>query len=387
MYRVGFGDCFLVTFVGGRPFHVLIDCGVHAQGNIGTLPETVADIAAETGGHLDLVIASHAHQDHISGFGSCAADFRRFTVGEVWMPWTEDPKDTTAVKLRAKRAALTQNLVQHFAATPAAPAVAAALANLTGNAPALQLLHDGIHGGTVRYPRAGMTMNEAACIFGLTARILGPPDDEKFLAQMDPPSGDRYLRLSVGGQAEVANGIKPFPALWIVSQDAYPPGTLDDAEAQTLSNLASDPEGLAFSLTNAMNNTSLVILFSFGGRNLLFPGDAQYGNWRNWIDDPEAERILQTVDFYKVSHHGSLNATPRRALEGMTPRRFAAMVSTQSSPWPSIPRLPLMQALLERSCGLARSDMITVPGAPGTEGQEPPGFERGTIWYDYTIKG
>ena len=130
-----------------------------------------------------------------------------------------------------------------------------------------------------------------------------------------------------------------------------------------------------------------MILFSFGGRNLLFPGDAQYGNWRNWIDDPDAKQILETVDFYKVSYHGSLNATPKRAVEGMTQQRFAAMVSTQNAPWPSIPRVPLMQAILDRSRGLARSDTIEVPGAATAQGVAPPEFERGKIWYDYTIRG
>ena len=32
MYRVGFGDCFLVTLAG--KYHILVDCGVHNKGNI-----------------------------------------------------------------------------------------------------------------------------------------------------------------------------------------------------------------------------------------------------------------------------------------------------------------------------------------------------------------
>jgi hypothetical protein len=217
--------------------------------------------------------------------------------------------------------------------------------------------------------------------------VLGPPDTEEFLKQMDPPSGDRYLRLGAGGETEPANAIKPFPDLWRATRDAWPSGIIDDDDAAALRNMASDPEGMAFSLTNAMNNTSLVILFSLGGRNLLFPGDAQYGNWRSWIDDPGAKQILETVDFYKVSHHGSVNATPKRAVEEMTGKRFAAMVSTQSSPWKSIPRENLMQALLDRSSGLARSDTIEVAGAKTAEGKPPPEFRLGKIWYDCTIKG
>jgi hypothetical protein len=46
MYRVGLGDCFLVTFPARNgPAHVLVDCGVHARGDIGTLGQIVQNIA------------------------------------------------------------------------------------------------------------------------------------------------------------------------------------------------------------------------------------------------------------------------------------------------------------------------------------------------------
>src|SRR5712664_1835102 len=94
MYRVGFGDCFLLSLPaadGDR--HVLIDCGVHSRGNLNKIADAVQDVAALTNGRLDIVIATHAHQDHISGFATCAAAFEKMSVGEVWLPWTEDPKD------------------------------------------------------------------------------------------------------------------------------------------------------------------------------------------------------------------------------------------------------------------------------------------------------
>src|SRR5947209_20582869 len=98
MYRVGFGDCFLITFPDARgPAHVLIDCGVHSRGDIGTLQKAAANIEQETAGNLRLLVATHAHQDHISGFGRFSAMFRGFTIGEVWMPWTEDRRNPTAV--------------------------------------------------------------------------------------------------------------------------------------------------------------------------------------------------------------------------------------------------------------------------------------------------
>src|SRR5215470_15069848 len=49
MYRVGFGDFFLLTVPGTNgPAHILIDCGVHAA-NIGSIDECVKDMMKETG--------------------------------------------------------------------------------------------------------------------------------------------------------------------------------------------------------------------------------------------------------------------------------------------------------------------------------------------------
>jgi len=43
---------------------------------------------------IDVVIATHRHRDHISGFADPAwADVE---VGEVWMPWTEKPDQPEA---------------------------------------------------------------------------------------------------------------------------------------------------------------------------------------------------------------------------------------------------------------------------------------------------
>ena len=67
-----------------------------------------------------------------------------------------------------------------------------------------------------------------------------------------------------------------------------------------------------------MNNTSLILLFEVNGKKLLFPGDAQLENWSYAVkdaDDADATRaLLADVDVYKVGHHGSLNATPKKLL-------------------------------------------------------------------------
>ncbi len=389
MYRVGFGDCFLLSIPTDADMeHILIDCGVHSRGNIGTLEAVVKNIGDETMGKLALVVATHAHADHISGFGTYQQLFRQFQVREVWLPWTENPQDPDAAGLKQKHLALVQALVQHFAAKPPSLQALAAVENLRGNDAALSLLKSGINGGTVTYLEAGTQRDNVAGISGLSVSILGPPRGAKFLARMDPPHDERFLRAAPDGSVEVVNGIRPFDKMWLVDQASnryY--AAIDEREKNLLAVAAMDAEGLAFALDQIMNNTSIVALFTYRDKHLLFAGDAQYGNWESWIEGQDAKDKLAGVNFFKVAHHGSLNATPKSVVEAMTQGAFAAMVSTQNEPWSSIPLPNLLTAIAAKSSGVVRSDSIRIQGAP--EGpviaQLPAEFEQGAFWFDYCL--
>jgi hypothetical protein len=102
-YCQGIGDCHLLKFPkgDGTPFFMLIDCGVHTavKGGTGKIKEIVEDIANVTKGIIDVVVVTHEHVDHISGFLTAADQFAKFKVGEVWMAWTENPADAQAREL------------------------------------------------------------------------------------------------------------------------------------------------------------------------------------------------------------------------------------------------------------------------------------------------
>jgi hypothetical protein len=95
-YNVGFGDCFLLSFAyaGGRR-HVLIDFGstkLPARAPDDHLEQIAKQIAADTGGKLHVVVATHRHADHVSGFGKAPGRIIRSLRPElVVQPWTEDP--------------------------------------------------------------------------------------------------------------------------------------------------------------------------------------------------------------------------------------------------------------------------------------------------------
>jgi hypothetical protein len=114
------------------------------------------------------------------------------------------------------------------------------------------------------------------------------------------------------------------------------------------------------SLDDQMNNTSVILLFEVGRKKLLFPGDAQIENWSYALEDaPDHKKtraLLAAVDFYKVGHHGSLNATPKKLLwEAFKKRGAGKGLKTALSTLrgkhgkvgnnTEVPRRPLLKAL------------------------------------------
>jgi len=405
MYRPGFGDCFLISFGSGKTArHILIDFGAHMHGEIGTMGQIMDDIETTTGSKLEILIATHQHRDHISGFGQFAARFSKFKIREIWLPWTDNPHDQQAASLRKKQLALYDALDTHLrnglGVTEADPKYAAALdalSNLRGNETAVTELQRGFGtGASVQYFDGSASVAKVGKIAGLTAEFLAPPRDQAFLSRMNPPSDQHFLT----GPGIATDGVHPFAKLEIKAgppdpdylaiekegQPVLPPETMRALEA-----IAETPaDRLALALDNVRNNTSLVILFRYQGRALLFPGDAQWGNWQSWIGTDKARQLLSEVDFLKVAHHGSENATPVDVVRGLKPAELAAMVPTQIKPFPTIPRMPLLEELQKHCQGsvVVRSDWIDVPNAPVgpmPKPSLPKGFEAGEIWIDYKL--
>src|SRR4051794_24742132 len=72
MFCQGLGDCFLIKIpqTDERPYWMLIDCGVamNADGADELMKSVVMRIADLTGGVVDLLVITHEHYDHVSGF-------------------------------------------------------------------------------------------------------------------------------------------------------------------------------------------------------------------------------------------------------------------------------------------------------------------------------
>ncbi len=126
VYRQGIGDCILVTLprADGSPFHILIDCGVMmvTKDKKAKLAAVIDDIAAETGGAIDVLVVTHEHYDHVAGFQLVPDVFDKLTVSAVWTAWTENLNDPLAKELHNRHDKAFALLEQSFGALRAAGA-------------------------------------------------------------------------------------------------------------------------------------------------------------------------------------------------------------------------------------------------------------------------
>lgn len=389
MYNVGFGDSFLLRFdSAGGERRVLIDCGVHMSGHG---PHTIREVAkqiiedvTEDGkARIDIVIATHRHADHVSGFDYDGWD--DVEVGEVWMPWTEDYKDPEAVKILEGQSKAAKKL----AALTGLQAAAAAIAtNSLVNANAMKTLHDGFAGKPRRryLPVKGKTrmMITTALLPGVKIHVLGPSRDPEVIRDMNPPRHHSYLRAAAQVEELGGKPLRPFREFWSLGAKDYEKlggRSLQPKDIKYMKEMGElDALAVAQSLESSVNGTSLMLMFEWGDEHLLFAGDAQWGTWNAAVNDPVSRELLQKTTFYKVGHHGSHNATPTDFVDvlGNSPTLRAAMICTrgQTKDW-DIPRMPLLKKLRGVTPNVVRSDKTK---------ETPEVFTRnGDRWVDYEV--
>jgi hypothetical protein len=202
---------------------------------------------------------------------------------------------------------------------------------------------------------------------GVKVHVLGPPTLEQTekIRKMRSSDPDEFWQL-LGG----AKGLKALKTAGMPSDRGRKRRNAIPAEARWFRAKVADLSAeqlleIVRILDSQMNNTSLILLFEIGKKKLLFPGDAQLENWGWALEDaPDAaktRKLLAGVDFYKVGHHGSRNATPKELLwanfrkRGESSRRMKTALSTMKGKHGSaqrrteVPRKPLLKALEEET--------------------------------------
>ncbi|HEX9670526.1 MAG TPA: MBL fold metallo-hydrolase [Thermoanaerobaculia bacterium] len=391
-YDVGFGDCFLLTFDYSPTDrrHVLIDFGSFPKPkrkNAGDMTAIAGHIAQECGKDLRAVVATHRHADHVSGFarkkgGNGSGDIIRSLKPDlVIQPWTEHPQlDPQAKGLgnfapadKQRVAALTD--VQGFlrgvvsyatAARGWSPALRRELGflgqNGLGNKSAVEnLMTMATAKSGQKYVRFGSPLGLSKVLPGVKVTVLGPPTIEQQTTVEKQRREDTtefwHLFAAAAPQPPGARGKGPFPARYAL---ASIPGTARWLKDHADKMLRQQLLAIVRRMDDALNNTSVILLFEVGKKKLLFPGDAQIENWSFALGKKDVQKLLADVDVYKVGHHGSLNATPKKSLwakfkkKGKGPNSLRTFMSTESGHHGTrgkteVPRGPLVQELEARS--------------------------------------
>ncbi len=396
-YQVGFGDCLLLTVGYARPLpdgrtegHILVDFGAKVLAKGGPRLADIGRLVAEhCGGHLDVVVATHRHQDHLRGFGDATARnvLDPLQPDLILRPWPDMPPTVARKRSsglgRGSREFLglleavadsNARVVEQFDLDRTRLATRAkALAELgVSNVQALAMLDEWVPADRTAWVRYGDRPDVADRLPGVTIEVLGPPTLEQVpgLRSYASSSSEYWLGMAAADrlgpelerasreQSLDARGLVAPPdglgaAAWLVDkmQEASPRQVLEIVEG----------------FEDVLNNTSVVLLVTVGRRRILLAGDAQVEGWSYALDlargengrslDAELRRALTQVDLYKVGHHGSRNATPKRLVDlwrttRRTGRELCSVLSTRSGVYGTtsegkVPKTELVEALRE----------------------------------------
>ena len=488
MYRQGLGDCFLLAFPpdrGSRPRFMLIDCGVLLGTSEGKdkVRQVAGHILESTGGEVDVLVATHEHWDHLSGFEQARDLFDRLKIGEVWVAWTEDLEDPVSRSLRRERRAALRALTataSHLRASAGKESIRKAESldavlgffgdlseglGVDGKPAGIEAAMDYVvgRGKPPRFRTPGEGPLRIPGTAGARVYVLGPPKDLDFLKRSDPRKGEAYeARLALdektafvaavlhaqdktgerpmsSEEKEIARLAFPFDKVFRVTPEGakqdpffqefyygFPgQGTSAQPSEEDLEWRRIDADwmgsagSLALKLDSDTNNTSLALAIELvpSGKVLLFPGDAQAGNWTSWHklkwpreDDPSgpsepvtAADLMRRTVLYKVGHHASHNATLReKGLEMMEHPDLVALIPVDEnmahkpkggSPkgW-DMPFPPLLERLKEKTGGRILRVDHGLPKRPSkVSAAEWKQFTRRCVedglYLDYTVEG
>lgn len=415
MYRLGTGDCFILKFFSGDDpkFKMMIDCGTWS-GSEDYLTPFIKDLKDYVENHIDILVITHEHKDHVHGFDVCEQLFiNDFQVDQVWMGWTENEKDSVvqkwqndygqkkkALAIAAERLAGTlndvnykailekefvgNNLLGYHANFSAAVNGFNELHNsvkegeYVGGLKGMKIVKETIGAGKISYHHPGDIIEKIPGLEDVKFYILGPPKSWDKAKVQSGKKGETYdhnkklaecesFAAAVLGN-ESANGGLPFDDAYFTDSHSYksynrePWRKIDYDWLNSIGNFA-------LRVNSITNNLSLAFAIEIGGKILLFPGDAEYGSWESWHDitwdipskkkDTKhfTEDILNRTVFYKVAHHLSHNGTAQRlGMEMMVHPDLVAMATLDydiiSDGWKgTMPNKNLIKELLKRTKG------------------------------------
>lgn len=389
MFKMGTGDCFLLKFMAKKTvkYKMLIDCGTISGGKEKLLP-ILETLKKKAENHVDLLVVTHEHKDHVYGFEVGESLFGEdFKVDAVWMAWSEKDGDDT-VEAWKKEHGEKKMALAAAAERMKAPELVKDLKNALGNSlnangilkmheqfatalsefadlhvsggeyknglKGMEIVKNKIAKNKIDFKKRGDVIDAIPELPGVRIWVLGPPElweeiktesgseDETFRHKKELDQSEFLMHAINRNNAQTPDHtLSPFEKRYVADQ----PGTQamyengDEAWRKIDHDWLYSSGGFALRLNSLTNNLSLVLAIEFveTGKVLLFPGDAEIGSWQSWhkIDwksrgyaEDTTKKLLNKVVFYKVAHHLSHNGTAKSiGLDLMTNPEMYAMAT------------------------------------------------------------
>jgi hypothetical protein len=380
VFDVGLGDCIYCRIPkahkDGRDFHILIDCGTLSSADyLSEAIKNLTPLLPLIGGkrHVDLLVVTHEHKDHMTGFGMKL--WKGLSFGSIWMSAAMDlnhPEAKRAKKLHSFAAgAMQQALRLGLALGPQLTDLAAALSL---NETAMTTLRE-------KLPKAN-NIKPSYVHSKSSKKDLTLPLEEATVGVLGPEKDIDFYYLGKEGNSSLRGALRfidtglPDPTTAVPKESDVPsPTNIDPSDFRQLrSRMLSTALAFADLDGRVCNNTSVVLLIEWKGKRLLFVGDAEWDgaykegtkancSW-NVMWNLRKKQLDGPMAFYKIGHHGSVNATPwgetsaarngepLAILDAILPlkskSKAKAIVSTRRGNYPTIPRTDLLAEIGSR---------------------------------------
>lgn len=347
MYRMGTGDCFVLKFLANEEvkYRMMIDCGTWS-GSKEKISKYVADLKQDVGGHLDLLVITHEHKDHVYGFEACKDLYRdNFTIDRIWMGWTENdqwPKveqwkkdfgdkkkalalvSASLLKLskdpKNKEFLATQhNGEQHLESQKSFAASldefnqlhnSIEVGEYVGGLAGMKIVKEELAKDNIEYFEPGEILKNIPNLDGIKFYFLGPPKlwegeinvdtggvGESYQHNLKLAECDSFAAAALSMNSGSTDS-QPFDEYFITSTEtsSITSKIYNDTNNKWRSiddEWITGAGNFALRINSITNNLSLAFAIEFedSGRVLLFPGDAEYGSWASWHKIPWTEPV------------------------------------------------------------------------------------------------